>query len=197
MADIGCGAGAFLDFVAGVAKKVVAIEPSRRYREMLGRKGYAAYAYAGDALADYGGAVDVATSFDVIEHVADPRAFVKDIYGLLSPGGRAVIGTPTDAPAMRGLLGEVYERKLLFSTQHLWIFSEKSLQMLAGEQGFGECGFRYFQRYGIGNMIGWVRDKEPGTAVDAGFLSGAVDGAWRGQLCDRRMSDYIVMYLQK
>ena len=38
VADIGCAAGSFLDFVGGAAKKVIAIEPSQAYRNMLEEK---------------------------------------------------------------------------------------------------------------------------------------------------------------
>ncbi len=199
VADIGCGAGAFLDFIVGVAKKVVAVEPSQFYRNIMKRKGFTVYAYADLALKEYqgGGSIDVITSFDVIEHVDDPRSFIKNIYELLAKGGRAIVGTPTDAPVMRSLLGKVYEKELLFSTQHIWIFSEKNLRLLAEEQGFKSISFKYFQRYGIGNMLGWIRDKEPGTAVESEFITAALDGVWRGQLSDKGMSDYIVMYLEK
>lgn len=54
--------------------------------------------------------VEVVTSFDVIEHVENPRKFIKEVYELLAPNGTAIIGTPTDAPIMRELLGEVYEK---------------------------------------------------------------------------------------
>lgn len=197
VADIGCGAGAFLDFIVGVAKKVVAVEPSQFYRDIMERKGFSVYAYADYALKEYRDGVDVITSFDVIEHVDNPRSFIENIYELLVKGGRAIVGTPTDAPVMRSLLGEVYEKKLLFSTQHIWIFSEKNLRLLAEEQGFKNISFKYFQRYGIGNMLGWVKDKKPGTAVEDEFITAALDGVWRGQLSDKKLADYIVMYLEK
>ena len=197
VADIGCGAGAFLDFIVGVAREVVAIERSAAYRAIMKKKGFSVYPYAENALKKYGNKVDVITSFDVIEHVETPQEFLKEIYELLVHDGRAIIGTPTDAPMMRKLLGEIYEKKLLFSTQHLWIFSEKNLCMMAKKQGFKKVEFKYFQRYGIGNMLGWVRDKKSGTEFEDEFISATLDGVWRGQLCDKGMSDYIVMYLQK
>ena len=98
---------------------------------------------------------------------------------------------------MRNLIGEIYEKKLLFSTQHLWIFSEQSLRMIAEQQGFTKISFKYCQRYGIGNMLGWIRDKKPGTAVENEFITAALDGVWRGQLSDKGLADYIVMYLEK
>lgn len=198
VADVGCGAGAFLDFLVGVAGKIVAIEPSQIYREILKKKEFYTYAYAEEALKDHCGQIDIATSFDVIEHVADTRKFMQDIYELLTyDGGKAIIGTPTDAPVMRKLLGEIYEKKVLFSTQHLWIFSEQSLRLIAEEQGFRKIEIKFFQRYGFGNMLGWVRDKAPRKTIESEFITAALDGVWKGQLSDKGMSDYIVMYLEK
>lgn len=50
---------------------------------------------------------------------------------MLSVGGTAIIGTPTNAPIMREVLGVDYEMKQLFRTQHLWIFRKKNLQLIA------------------------------------------------------------------
>lgn len=116
VADIGCGCGAFLDYISGVAREVVAVEPSLKYRNIMSRKGFSTYSYADEAKKLYANKIDVITSFDVIEHVQSPESFIKDVYDLLTAGGKAIIGTPTDAPVMRSLLGKDYEKKLLFST---------------------------------------------------------------------------------
>lgn len=197
VADIGCGCGAFLDFIKGVAQKVIAIEPSAKYRKIMDRKGFFTYPYADDAKNDYTENVDVVVSFDVIEHVESPQKFVQDCFDLLKPGGQAVIGTPTDAPIMRELLGEIYERKLLFSTQHIWIFSEKNLKDLTEKAGFSDVKVKYFQRYGIGNMLGWVRDKEPCTEINREIFCGTLDSAWKSECEQKGLADYIVLYLKK
>lgn len=87
VADIGCAAGAFLDFVKGSAKKVIGIEPSEIFRNAMQKKGFDVFPYAKDAKSVYGGKVDIVTSFDVIEHVEDPESFLKDAYDLLTAGG--------------------------------------------------------------------------------------------------------------
>lgn len=197
VADIGCGAGAFLDYLKGVAKEIIAIEPSETYRQILERKGYHTYAYAREILRERKNIVEVCTSFDVLEHVADPRQFIREIYDLLAVNGIAMIGTPTDAPVMRELLGEIYEKKVLFSTQHLWIFSEKNLKLMAREGGFQKPEIKYFQRYGLGNMLGWVREKEPRSEIKADIITETLNQVWISE-CERRgLSDYIVLYLKK
>lgn len=79
VADIGCGCGAFLDYINGVAKQIVAIEPSLKYRNIMTKKGFNTYAYADEAKKKYTDKIDVITSFDVIEHVQSPEIFIKDV----------------------------------------------------------------------------------------------------------------------
>lgn len=197
IADIGCGCGAFLDFLKGVGKDIIAIEPSEIYRKILKSKGYHTYAYAKDAKTDWKNKIDIITSFDVIEHVKDPRIYLKEVFELLSEDGQAIIGTPTDAPIMRRLLGKIYEMKLLFSTQHLWIFSEKSLLLMAQEAGFSKIRIKYFQRYGIENLLGWLREKEAQADIDDSCVTGAVNNVWKEECSREKSSDYIVLYLDK
>lgn len=197
VADVGCGCGAFLDFIYGVANSVIAVEPSKVYRQVMDRKGFHTYPYLNTAISEYGNQVDVVTSFDVIEHVEDPQGFLEDIYKLLSIGGKAIIGTPTDAPVMRQLLGQVYEKKLLFSTQHLWVFSDKNLKIIADRCGFKKVETKYFQRYGLENMLGWVKNKEPNSEVNSIIITETMNNVWKSQCCENKISDYVVLYLEK
>lgn len=197
VADIGCGCGAFLDFLKGVASSVIAVEPSEFYREIMGRKGFETYPYAKDAIENWAEKVDIATSFDVIEHVSDPLLFMSELHNLLAKGGKAIIGTPTETPVMRHLLGEIYEKKLLFSTQHLWIFSEESLKQVAQKAGFEKMEVKYFQRYGLGNLIGWLRDKEPNSGIEGNFITPTLDVVWKSECAEKGLADYIVIYLKK
>lgn len=197
VADIGCGCGAFLDYISGVAREVVAVEPSLKYRNIMSRKGFSTYSYADEAKKLYANKIDVITSFDVIEHVQFPESFIKDVYDLLTVGGKAIIGTPTDAPIMRSLLGKDYEKKLLFSTQHLWILSEKNLRMISEKCGFKNIDIKYYQRYGIDNMLGWLKEKEPKSEIKQKFITETLNNVWKAQLVDNRLADYIVLYLEK
>lgn len=195
--DLGCGCGAFLDFVNGVAKEVVAIEPSEIYRKIMERKGFRTFPYAEDALEKYRNAIDVIVSFDVIEHVEDPEKFLYDVFLLLARGGQAIIGTPTDAPLMRKLLGNIYEKKQLFSVQHLWILSEKNIRLMSERIGFLECSFQYFQRYGIGNLCGWLREKDTRSTIQMPLFEGILDNVYKSDIEEKGLADYIVFYGRK
>lgn len=56
---------------------------------------------------------------------------------------------------------------------------------------------KYYQRYGIQNMIGWVRDKEPRSDIEDAFFANAMDSIWKAECEASGMSDYIVLYLEK
>ncbi len=197
IADIGCGGGSFLDFLSGVAQEIIAIEPTLAYRKIMKNKGYQAYAYAADAKNMWLDKVEVITSFDVIEHVESPLRFIEDAYELLKPGGEAIIGTPTDAPVMRQMLGEIYERKLLYSTQHLWILAEKNLKLLAEKAGFKKIEVKYFQRYGISNLLGWLKEERPCGEPKYSFVTDTLNEVWKSECGAKGLADYIVVYLYK
>ncbi len=197
VADVGCAVGAFLDFVNGVADTVIGIEPSELFREVLAEKGYPTYAYVQEAVVDYKNKIDVITSFDVIEHVDDPESFLKGIYDLLSEDGCSIIGTPTDAPIMRELLGESYEKQILFNTPHIWIFSEKNLKMLAEKCGFKNIEVKYYQRYGIDNLLGWLMRNKPQSDYNASFVTNTLKNVFKGQCEDNKLADFIVLHIKK
>lgn len=87
VADIGCGGGAFMDYVNTVAKQIICIEPDKDFREeMKNSKGYIVFPYLSDALAEYANCVDVIVSFDCIEHVDNPSLFIEQAWRLLGGG---------------------------------------------------------------------------------------------------------------
>lgn len=196
VADIGCGGGCFLDFVQGAASKVIGIEPTEGFRRKLQEKGYHVYAYAADAMRKHKNQVDVITSFDVIEHVENPLLFMEECYGLCKEGGRIVIGTPTEQPIMRMALGEEYDR-FLFSTQHLWVLNEESLEISARLAGFKSIKVKYKQRYGLGNLIAWLKNRRPMGNMEYEYIADSVSRNWIASSEERGMADYIVLYAEK
>lgn len=95
--DVGCGAGLLAEPLARLGAKVTAVDAAPELIEVA--KAHA----AGQGLAiDYGavgveavaGRFDLITAMEVIEHVADPQAFVDDLAKRLAPGGLLILSTP-------------------------------------------------------------------------------------------------------
>lgn len=195
--DIGCGEGCFLDFISGPAENIVAVEPNVIYQKELRQEGYHVYAYAEEALKDWRQKIDLITSFDVIEHTEDPRKFVREIYELLpSGGGQCVIGTPTDYPVLRKLLGDTFNQ-FIFQVQHPWIFSERVLRILFEEVGFCKVTIKNTQKYGLGNFIAWLHEQIPRGDLKYDFISETMDQVYRQQMAEMGNGEYLTVYALK
>lgn len=73
-------------------------------------------------------------AMDVLEHARDPLAFLKKAAALLKPGCVAIIQTPVDRYDLKPPLGDRFE--LSFDdVEHLFIFTDKSLRLLAERCG--------------------------------------------------------------
>ena len=104
--DVGCGAGLLAEPLARLGATVTGIDASPEVievaRQHAARQGLAIDYRAGDVQA-LEGEFDLMTAMEVIEHVADPAAFVKALARRLAPGGLLVMSTP-NATAMSKLL---------------------------------------------------------------------------------------------
>ncbi len=196
IADIGSAGGVLLDYFKGVAKKTIGIEPSSTQRKELVSKGHEAYDYCQNALKDYREAVDIAVSFDVIEHVEEPQSFVDEIYELLAKGGKVILGTPTDYPLLRKEIGKLFE-EFMFDVQHPWIFSEDSLKILFANAGFRNITIIKKQQYGLGNFVSWLVDKKPKGDIQLEWISETMDTAFKEMAIERYGGDYLLVFAEK
>ena len=105
--DIGCGGGLLAEPLARLGAAVTAIDAApeaitvaKAHAEAQGLA--IDYRTAGtEVLAAAGEQFDLVTSMEVIEHVADPAAFVKGLAALLAPGGIMILSTPNRTPLSR------------------------------------------------------------------------------------------------
>lgn len=83
---------------------------------------------------------DAVVSLYVLEHVTDPRGFVKTVHDVLKPGGLAIIRIPYTAPLfpLQRLLG----RPLMYAPMHLNDFTPGSMLRLARNVGFRDAEVR-------------------------------------------------------
>jgi len=194
--DIGCGGGGYADYINCVASKIALVEPNNTFQQLLQSNGYEVFTYPEDACRKYANSVEVLTSFDVIEHVDDPKSFMQSIFNLLVPGGVAFIGTPTEYPVLRELLGDTFD-SFVFSTQHPWVFSKKSLEYLACECGFSEIETTFYQLFGIGNLIAWLQTNKPHGDKQYEFVTKSLDELYKSEMAKEETGEYIMLKVQK
>jgi 2-polyprenyl-6-hydroxyphenyl methylase/3-demethylubiquinone-9 3-methyltransferase len=95
--DVGCGAGLLAEPLARLGAKVSGIDASPEVIEVA-RAHSAAMGlqidYSAGDLQAFDGQFDLITCMEVVEHVAEPGAFVKALAKRLAPGGLLVMSTP-------------------------------------------------------------------------------------------------------
>jgi 2-polyprenyl-6-hydroxyphenyl methylase/3-demethylubiquinone-9 3-methyltransferase len=95
--DVGCGAGLLAEPLARLGAKVTAIDAApelvavaREHADAVGLE----LDYRAGAVEELVGQFDLVTSLEVIEHVADPAAFLKTLAKRLAPDGLLILSTP-------------------------------------------------------------------------------------------------------
>ena len=95
--DVGCGAGLLTEPLARLGAKVTGIDAAAEViavaREHANAMGLEIDYRSGD-VQELGGQFDLITCMEVIEHVADPAAFLKALAKRLASGGLLVLSTP-------------------------------------------------------------------------------------------------------
>lgn len=100
--DMGCGAGLLTEPLARLGAQVVGIDAAAENiaaaRDHAQRSRLAIEYRAGGMDAVAGAQFDLITCMEVIEHVADPGAFVAGLANALAPGGILILSTPNRTP---------------------------------------------------------------------------------------------------
>ena len=95
--DVGCGAGLLAEPLARMGATVTAVDAAPEL--ITAAKAHAAGAglaidYRAIGVEALDGRFDLVTAMEVVEHVADPRAFVASLAARLAEGGLLILSTP-------------------------------------------------------------------------------------------------------
>lgn len=95
--DVGCGAGLMCEPLARMGAAVTGIDAAAENiavaQDHAAGQGLSIDYRAGD-VAELEGQFDLVTSMEVVEHVADPAAFIAALAERLAPGGLMILSTP-------------------------------------------------------------------------------------------------------
>lgn len=165
--DIGCATGALLEHakeqgyrVQGVEVCIPAAEYGERERRVPIAVGTLDEAELGDAR------FGAAHYSHVIEHVPDPRAFVREVRSRLFPGGLMVLVTPNTAGLQPRLFRENWRSAI---ADHVHLFSRRNLVRLVTEEGFTVVDQQTWGGLGIGTAPRWIKRPVDRLAKRLGF----------------------------
>ncbi len=126
--DIGCGGGLLSEPMARLGAEVVGADAAARnipvaqlHAEQMGLNIDYRHCAAED-LAQAGEQFDVVLNMEVVEHVADPQAFLTACQGLLKPGGLMICSTLNRNPKsfLMGIIGAEWVMRWLPKGTHDW-----------------------------------------------------------------------------
>lgn len=134
--EIGCGQGDFLLKAAERGLEVTGVEYSSHAVKIAESKlGHRGQVLCGEItqLMSSNQTFDYIVFADVLEHVRDPRKFLRSVHSLLRKEGIAV----AIVPSLDSLSARLMKNKWMeFKPEHLWYFSTKTLKRLLYSEGF-------------------------------------------------------------
>jgi 2-polyprenyl-3-methyl-5-hydroxy-6-metoxy-1,4-benzoquinol methylase len=144
--DVGCGKGNLWPFVQDLVKSYEGVD-------ILRYEGFPAECVfhhlnldsGRAALAD--GYADVVAAVETIEHLENPRAFVRELSRLCKPGGMVIVTTPNQLSLLSKLTLVLKNRFSAFADScypaHITALLEIDLIRIANECGFAEVKMHY------------------------------------------------------
>ena len=149
--DLGCGNGSFISLFQDRGWKLYGSDFSTTGLQIARRSFPGIEFFLADASSPTGdileriGPVDVIVSTEVIEHLYDPRGFLRNAHGLLKPGGILVLTTPYNGYLKNVVLsvtGKMDQHfTVLWDHGHVKFWSRKTLTKALNETGFGDAQF--------------------------------------------------------
>lgn len=136
--DIGCGNGMGLQVAEKIGYDAHGIDVSSEAVHLCQSRGLSAELRSVDD-PDLGDDWDVATMWDVLEHIEEPRPFLHAVRARLRAGGLLVIKVPTVAAKSATLLVRISPRLGKIALQlpaHLNYFTSDSLERVLRTTGF-------------------------------------------------------------
>lgn len=137
--DVGCYTGVFLAAarargwqVQGVELSTWAVETARAHYQLEVAQGTLGAVHFPPAQ------FDLITLIDVIEHLSDPCAVLREAHRLLAPGGYVYVSTPNVDSQFARVMGR---RWWSYRLEHVGLFGTGTL-----ERSLRECGFEIVER---------------------------------------------------
>lgn len=147
--DVGCGAGLLCEPLARLGAEVTGVDAAAENIAVAAahavQSGLAIDYRAGELSTQGLGQYDLVTSMEVIEHVADPLAFVMALAAHLKPDGLMILSTPNRTAASKLFLVEAAERLgAVPRGTHDWnqFLIPEELTRLLGDAGLGVSEMR-------------------------------------------------------
>lgn len=164
--DVGCGSGKTLALLQGLGWNVYGLEIDKNAVRIALARGLVNVKLGGyEKIANFpNNYFDCIRLYHVIEHIPNPRDCLQLIRKKLKPGGEVILGTPNSDSTVGKLFGKFWYN--LDIPRHLFIFSPKTLSMIAKSEGFSRLTIVFCSSDGLGRSIIYTLNEIFKTKMD-------------------------------
>ncbi len=144
--DVGCGAGQLRPFVQQQFSRYIGADVVR-YEDFPDEAEFTQVDLDKGQVALPDESADVVAAVETIEHLENPRAFMRELVRLAKPGGWIVVTTPNQL-SLLSLLTLVFKQRFsafqdVHYPAHLSALLEVDLKRIASECGLANCAVNY------------------------------------------------------
>lgn len=126
--DVGCGQGEFASYVFENDAKFIGLESSENAKSLAKTKGIDILNLSVQSYAlNNPESVDIVTSFQVLEHVKEPKSFIEAKLKALKPKGLMIVAVPSED----SFIADVTNGVLNMPPHHLTRWSDETLEFIA------------------------------------------------------------------
>jgi 2-polyprenyl-3-methyl-5-hydroxy-6-metoxy-1,4-benzoquinol methylase len=159
--EVGCSVGYFLSAVAEKVAYAYGTEWDSKARAYIEEVIHNPKIKTAKNPQDFDQKFDKIFMFHVLEHIADPIAYLKELKSLLKENGRIYI----EVPNVDDIMVKTYHcdafKDYYYKKAHLYNFNEKGLQYIFKHSGL-DYELQFIQRYDISNHFYWLANGRPG-----------------------------------
>lgn len=166
--EVGSGFGFFLKAACDAGMEVAGVELSANGRAHA-RERFALEVRPGpfDPASFAAGSFDVVCAFYVIEHLAEPRAFLSGLHRLLRPGGLVFLRWPHSTPLARVADAFGVPHDLYHAPWHLSDFTPATMERALADCGFESVTTRTFGGTATNGPLGTLLSRGAAALSDA------------------------------
>ena len=161
--DVGCATGFTLDEARKAGFTVLGVELSAWARGVARERfGLKVVPTLGEARRGLPGQADVVSLFQVLEHLPDPLAALRDARACLRPNGLLIVETWDRGSFVARLFGRYWQQ--ITPPSVLWLLDRKNIAHALERAGFRPPEIvRTSKRVSLGWVLGILADKAPGV----------------------------------